>query len=84
MGRPLLCTITVYQVTQTLRLIWSLPHHSHVSLTHKFAGLSGTLNMVYSRSKKLLEAAMHSWDPRALVSLWDKDPEGHSEEQLYF
>jgi len=40
--------------------------------------------MVYSHSKKLLEAAMHSWDPLALVSLWDKDPEGHSEEQLYF
>ena len=41
-----------------LRLVWRLPYHFHVNLTHKVAGFSSVYNMVYSCSRSLLQAAV--------------------------
>ena len=53
-------------LNKIIRLIWHLPYHSHVNLTHKIAGFSSIYNMVYSCSRKLIEAALQSGNPTVI------------------
>ena len=53
-------------LNKILRQVWRLPYHSHVNLTHKVAGFSSVYNMVYSRSRSLLQAAVRSRNPTVI------------------
>ena len=54
-------------LNKILRQVWHLPYHSHVNLTHKVAGFSSVYNMVYSRSRSLLQAAVRSRNPTVIL-----------------
>ena len=60
-------------LNKIIRLIWCLPYNSHVNLTHKIAGFSSIYNMVYSRSRKLFEAALQSRNP-TVISVFSEAP----------